>query len=122
VSTPGGAITGGSVLVPTLFDPTFHSALKSYGQLVDAVYTLNPANGGPIDVATENDTANGLTLVSEATAVTETDPTVAGFQSFTDTATSGLVSISNQLLQDSQFYLDSWIQAKLAGRYYRGIC
>jgi len=54
------------------------------------------------------------------TAVTENDPTVAGFQSFTDTATSGLVSISNQLLQDSQFDLDSWIQNKLAGRYYRG--
>jgi HK97 family phage major capsid protein len=120
VSTPGGSITGGSVLVPTGFDPTFHTALKSYGQLVDAVYTLNTANGGPIDVATENDTAQGLTLISEATAVTENDPTVAGFQSFTDTATSGLVSISNQLLQDSQFDLDSWIQAKLAGRYYRG--
>jgi HK97 family phage major capsid protein len=114
-------ITGGNVLVPTGFDPTFHSALKSYGQLVDAVYTLNTGGGGPIDVATENDTAQGLTLVSEATAVVENDPSVAGFQSFTDTATSGLVSISNQLLQDSQFDLDSWIQNKLAGRYYRGL-
>ena len=114
-------ITGGNVLVPTGFDPTFHAALKSYGQLVDAVYTLNTGGGGPIDVATENDTANGLTLISEATAVTELDPTVAGFQSLTDTATSGLVSISNQLLQDSQFDLDSWIQSKLAGRYYRGL-
>ena len=37
-------------------------------------------NGGPIDAATENDTAYGLTLVSEATPVTELDPTVAGFQ------------------------------------------
>jgi HK97 family phage major capsid protein len=114
-------ITGGNVLVPTGFDPTFHSALKSYGQLVDAVYTLNTGGGGPIDVATENDTSQGLTLISEATAVTENDPTVAGFQSFTDTATSGLVSISNQLLQDAQFDLNSWIQAKLAGRYYRGL-
>jgi HK97 family phage major capsid protein len=120
VSTPGGSITGGSVLVPTGFDPTFHSALKSFGQLLDAVYTLNTAGGGPIDVALENDTANGLTLVSEATAVTENDPTVSGSVSLTDTATSGLVSISNQLLQDSQFNLDDWIQNKLAGRYYRG--
>jgi len=113
-------ITGGNVLVPTGFDPTFHAALKSYGQLVDAVFTLNTGGGGPIDVATENDTAQGLTLISEATAATESDPTVGGFQSLTDTATSGLVSISNQLLQDSQFDLDSWIQNKLAGRYYRG--
>jgi HK97 family phage major capsid protein len=120
VGAISGPITGGNLLVPTGFDPTFHSALKSYGQLVDAVYTLNTGGGGPIDVATENDTANGLTLISEATAVTELDPTVAGFQSLTDTATSGLVSISNQLLQDSQFDLDSWIQNKLAARYYRG--
>ena len=113
-------ITGGNVLVPTGFDPVFHGALKSYGQLLNAVTTLNTSGGGPIDVATENDTAQGLTLVSEATSVAEVDPTVAGFQSFTDTATSGLVSISNQLLQDSEFDLDSWIQNKLAARYYRG--
>ena len=37
-----------------------HSVKARYGQLLDAVYTLNTANGGPIDVATENDTANGL--------------------------------------------------------------
>lgn len=30
------------------------------------------------------------------------------------------MAISNQLLQDSQFNLDDWIQNKLAGRYYRG--
>ena len=118
IATP---ITGGNVLVPTGFDPTFHAALKNYGQIVGAVGQLNTAGGGPIDVATENDTAQGLTLVSEATAVNEVDPTVAGFQSFTDTATSGLVSISNQLLQDSQFDLESWIQSKLSTRYYRGL-
>lgn len=114
-------ITGGNVLVPTGFDPVFHTAMKSYGALVDAVYTLTTSGGGPIDVATENDTTQGLTLVSEATAVVENDPTVGGFQSLTDTATSGLVSISNQLLEDSQFDLDTWIQNKLATRYYRGL-
>ena len=88
--------------------------------MLASVSTLTTTGSGPIDVATENDTSQGLTLISEATAVTENDPTVAGFQSLTDTATSGLVSISNQLLEDSQFDLDSWIQNKLAGRYYRG--
>lgn len=119
VSSPSGSITGGNVLVPTGFDPTFHSALKSYGELLNAVNILNTSGGGPIDVAAENDTANGLTLISEATAATETDPTIAGFVSNTDTATSGLVAISNLLLQDSQFDLDSWIQNTLASRYYR---
>jgi HK97 family phage major capsid protein len=113
-------ITGGNVLVPTGFDPVFHGALKSYGQLLNGVNILNTSGGGPIDVAMENDTANGLTLISEATAVSELDPSVSGQVSLTDTATSGLVSISNQLLQDAEFDLDSWIQNKLASRYYRG--
>jgi HK97 family phage major capsid protein len=118
-----GAAVGatGNALVPVGFDPTFHGALLDVGELVGAVGQLTTSGGGPIDVATENDTARGLTLISEATAVVENDPTIAGFQSFTDTATSGLVAISNQLLQDSQFDLNSWIQDKLAAAYYRGL-
>jgi HK97 family phage major capsid protein len=91
-------ITGGNVLVPTGFDPTFHAALKNYGQLADAVGQLSTSGGGPLLVATENDTAQGLTLVGEAVAAVETDPTVAGQTSYTDTLTSGVVRISNQLL------------------------
>jgi HK97 family phage major capsid protein len=114
-------ITGGNVLVPTGFDPILHAALKNYGQIVDAVGQLSTSSGGPINVATDNDTAQGLTLVGEAVAAVETDPTVAGFTSNTDTATSGVVKISNQLLQDSEFDLEAWISQKFSTRYYRGL-
>jgi HK97 family phage major capsid protein len=119
--TISGPITGGNVIVPTGFDPTFHAAMKNYGQLADAVGQLSTASGGPLLVAAENDTAQGLTLVGEAVAATETDPTVSGQTSYTDTLTSGLVKISNQLLVDAEFDLDSWIQNKFGLRYYRGL-
>jgi hypothetical protein len=72
-------------------------------------------------VATANDTAAGITVIGQAVAVSENDPTVAGFDSYTDTLTSGVVKISNQLLQDSEFDLDSWIQSTFGTRYYRGL-
>jgi|ERR1035437_991377 HK97 family phage major capsid protein len=114
-------ITGGNVLVPTGFDPIFHASLKNYGQLADAVGQLSTSSGGPLLVAADNDTAQGLTLVGEAVAAVETDPTVSGQTSYTDTLTSGLVKISNQLLADAEFDLDSWIQNKFGLRYYRGL-
>jgi HK97 family phage major capsid protein len=118
IATP---ITGGNVLVPTGFDPILHTALLSYGQIVGAVGQLNTSGGGPIQVATANDTTKGMTVIGEATAASENDPAFAGFDSYTDTLTSGVVRISNQLLQDSEFDLESWIQATFGTRYYRGL-
>lgn len=114
-------ITGGNVLVPTGFDPILHNALKNYGQIVGAVGQLTTSSGGPIQVATANDTTKGMTVIGEATAVSENDPAFAGFTSNTDTLTSGVVKISNQLLQDAEFDLDSWIQNTFGTRYYRGL-
>ena len=114
-------ITGGNVLVPTGFDPILHTALKNYGQIVDAVGQLSTSSGGPVQVATANDTTQGMTVIGQAVAVSENDPALAGFTSNTDTLTSGVVRISAQLLQDSEFDLDSWIQTTFGTRYYRGL-
>lgn len=114
-------ITGGNVLVPIGFDPILHNALKNYGQIVGAVGQLSTSTGGPIMVATANDTSAGMTVIGQAVAVTENDPAVAGFNSYTDTLTSGVVKISNQLLQDAEFDLDAWIQSTFGTRYYRGL-
>jgi HK97 family phage major capsid protein len=118
IATP---ITGGNVLVPTGFDPILHTALKNYGQIVGAVGQLTTSSGGPIQVATANDTTQGMTVIGQAVEASENDPAFAGFTSNTDTLTSGLVKISNQLLQDAEFDLDSWIQTTFGTRYYRGL-
>jgi HK97 family phage major capsid protein len=97
-------------LVPTGFDAQLHTALKNYGALVGPVGQLVTGGGGPIQVAAANDTGNDLAVIGQAVAVSETDASFAGSTSNTDILTSGVVKISESLLQDSQFDLDSWIQ------------
>lgn len=118
---PAGSISGGGVLVPTGFDPVLHQAEKNFGQIVSAVSQLTTSNSGPIQVATSNDTNQGMTVIGQAVAVSENDPTFAGFTSNTDTLTSGLIRISAQLVEDSEFDLDSYIQSAFGTRYYRGL-
>ena len=82
---------------------------------------MKTSSGGPLQVATANDTTKTLSVIGEATAVSENDPVFAGFTSNTDTLTSGVVKISNQLLQDAEFDLDTWLQTTFGTRYYRGL-
>lgn len=53
--------------------------------------------------------------------VSEVDPTFANTTSYVDTLTSGVIKVSNQLLQDAEFDLDSWIQQAFGTRLARGL-
>lgn len=120
VGTPVSPITGGSVLVPTTIGPLV-SATKSYGNLLDFVSILKTAQGNTINIPTDNDTSNGLILTSQAAAVnSDTDPSLGSVPSNVDTATSGMVSISNELLQDAYFDIEAWLRSKLNTRWIRG--
>ncbi|CAN5750348.1 hypothetical protein BH10ACI4_BH10ACI4_16940 [soil metagenome] len=122
VGTPGAnGITGGSVLVPVGFDPQLNIAQKSYGAIVGAVRQFNTDGGEGIRVSLANDTTQGLTVIGEAVAVSENDPALSGFTSYTDTLTTGMVRVSNQLLQDSAFNVEQFIQESFGQRYYRGL-
>jgi HK97 family phage major capsid protein len=115
-----GAVTGGGVLVPIGYDPTLHVALKSYGEILGAVRTWNSETGEGVRVSLANDTTNAFTVIGENTAVTESDPSLSGFTSYTDTLTSGLIRVSNQLIQDSAFSIESFLTDQIGQRYYRG--
>jgi HK97 family phage major capsid protein len=121
VGTPSAPITGGNVLVPTTISNTFVQARKSYGTLLDFVNSFRTAAGNPVTVPMANDTSNGLVLVGQAqSSNTETDPTLSSVVSNTDTATSDVVKISNELLQDSYFDVAAWLDEVLATRFRRG--
>ncbi|MBB5056068.1 HK97 family phage major capsid protein [Granulicella aggregans] len=114
-------ITAGAVLVPSGFDPQLHISQKSYGALVGAVRQFKTDDGRSLKVSLADDTAQGLTVIGEAIAVTENDPNLSGFTSNVDELTTGLVKVSNSLLQDSAFDVDDFIQNTFAARYYKGL-
>jgi len=116
------AISSSSVLIPVSFDPQIHSAAKSYGQLATNVRQLVTAGGEPIKVATSDDTANGLTLISpESTAVTELDMNLGGTVSYVSEFTTSLIKVSLSLLEDSAFDVAGFISNSFATRYFKGL-
>ncbi len=120
VGTPSTPITGGNVLVPTTVGPLVDAKLFA-GSLLEAVNVLRTADGHQINIPTVNDTSNGLSTIAQAAAnSTENDPSFGVATSNVDTATTGLVSISNELLQDAYFDISAWLQQKLAQRWLRG--
>ena len=96
-----------SVLVSVGFDPQLHTAQKSYGQLLAAVRSLKTLNGEQMKVALSDNTEQGLTVIVEGTAVTESYPNLFGSVSYVDELTISLVKVGNSLLNDSAFDVDA---------------
>jgi HK97 family phage major capsid protein len=116
------AITASSVFIPVGFDPMIHSAAKSFGNLATNVRQLVTATGEPQKVATSDDTANGLTLISpELTPVVEQDMNLGGFVSYVSEFTTSLIKVSESLLEDSAFDVAGFISNSFATRYFRGL-
>jgi HK97 family phage major capsid protein len=116
------AASTGGYLVPQAFLPILWDAMKFYGPIQSLVTTkVTDNNGAPIKYATENDTANSISVLGEATAISEVDPTFATGLLSTDTLVSGLVKISWQELADSYFDLESYLKTKFGQRFGRGL-
>jgi HK97 family phage major capsid protein len=121
VSTPSGAITGGGQFVPQAFYPILTQAQLAYGAILSLVKTIKTENGAPMKVAFSNDTGNGLTIIGETVAPSETDPALSGGGLLsTSMATTGVIKVSLQELQDSAFDIDAFIRDNFGLRYFRG--
>ncbi len=110
-----------SQLVPQDFLPQLIEAQKAWGALTVAVGQKKTANGEPLKVAQTNDVANLSTVIGEAVAVTEVDPTFTGFISSVDFLSTGVIKVSLAELSDSAFDLDAWIRTAFGKRIARGL-
>jgi len=114
--------TTGAQLIPQLFYPLLIEAIKFYGPIMDLVTVRRTENNGaPMKYALDNDTANSISVLGEATTVSEVDSTFSGSLLSTDTATTGLIKISEQELADSYFDLDAWVRGRFGIRLGRGL-
>ena len=109
------------VVIAQDFMGTIIEAQKAWGQLTVAVGQKKTRNGEPLKVAEVNDVAQVSTVIGEAVAVTEADPTFTGFINNVDFLSTGLIKISLAELEDSYFDLDSWIRTAFGKRIARGL-
>lgn len=118
-----GAYTGLGFFVPTGFVNAIEQATKYFAPLLDGsvVTVMDTATGQPLPFPTSNDTSNAATIVGEAGSVSELDVTASQINFGAYKFTSGLVKISLELLQDSNFDLEAWLTQRFAERWGRGL-
>ena len=113
--------TTGATMVPQGFYPVLTEALKSYGYILNSITQYSTDNGAPLKYAVIDDTGNGLTVIAEGVAASETDPTLSGALISTDEVTTGVVKVSIAQLQDSGFSVEGFLRDSLLNRYFRGL-
>ena len=103
--------TGGGYSIDTMLGPDISKALKAYGGVLEVARILQTASGEPLYWPTTDDTTvtpgssiNGHLLSINTAASTNADAVVYGQSTFgAYKATSGLLAIPRELVQDSAF-------------------
>jgi len=118
-----GTYTGLGYFVPTGFRNEIENATKYYcpflNDSVSGCTVLKTATGQVIPMPTNNDTNQVATIVGEAASVSEEDVTASQINIASYKFSSGLIKVSNELLQDSAFDLEAWLAQKFGERYGR---
>lgn len=118
-----GTYTGLGFFVPTGFVNAIEQATKWFAPLLDGsvITIMDTATGQPLPFPTSNDTTQAAVIVGEAGTVVEQDITASQINFGAYKFTSGLVKVSLELLQDSNFDLEAWLTQRFAERWGRGL-
>lgn len=114
-----GTNSAGGYLVPQDFWVRITEVLKAYGGLQGVSNQITTSDGRLLPWPKNDDTSNTGAWLGENTQVSEVDLAFTQNNLLAYTATSNLVLVSLQLLQDSAFDLDSWLPKKLGQRLGR---
>lgn len=116
-----GVATGaaGGFLVPRDFRAGIIRTQKKFGGIQSLVQVINTDSGAELTYPTVDDTGNTGSLIGENTAVTDLDVIVGNKSLKAYKWTSRLVRVSNELLQDDEYNLDTELAALLGERIGR---
>lgn len=117
-TSPGSA---GGYFIPTETLQKITETMKAYGGILGLANVITTASGNPLNWPSNNDTSNVGAILSENSQITEQDVTLGQKTLGSFTYTSKLVRVSLQLLQDSQFDIDTWLPRKLGERIGRAV-
>ena len=113
--------TASGALIPQLFDPEIVTAEKFHGPILGAVKKKITDSMAPLKLAKIDDTSNGLSLIAEGNTVTEADPNFSGVVLNADNLNTGLILVSFEALEDSEFSLADLVSDSFAVRWARGM-
>lgn len=116
--------TGASgAVIPTLFDNELVAAQKYFGPIAQKVKVKVTQSMAPMKLAKIDDTANGMTLLATegTSSPVETDPLFSGATLGSDSISTGLVLVSFEAFEDSEFDLGDLLTSAFSERYARGL-
>ena len=111
----------GGYTVPEFWFDEIVKYMAQYSGMLEAGNIIRTASGGTLNFPYVNETAVTGALITEATADTISDITFANIQLDAYTYTSKVVKVSYELLNDSAYNLDAFIQGLLAERIGRAV-
>lgn len=114
-----GTSTAGGYTVPPGFRETLIQTMKTYGGMLQVSEVIHTNTGANLQWPTNDDTGNVGAILAENTQMAQQDVTLGTNSIDAYMYTSKLVLVSFQLLQDSAFNLESWLQTRLAERVGR---
>lgn len=110
----------GGYLIPTGFAVEIDLALKAYGGILSAGTLISTTTGNSIPYPTLNDTNNmGARLGENTDAGDSTEPSVGTINIEAHTYSSKPIIVPNQLLQDSAFNLEAYLNTMMVERIAR---
>lgn len=114
-----GTNSAGGFLTNSVMANQIEAARRSFGSVINLATHYPTSTGAALLIPTVDDTSNAGSILAENTQISAADMTFAQTSIPSYLYTSGLVLISYQLLQDSEFPLDSFIANALGERLGR---
>jgi HK97 family phage major capsid protein len=108
-----------SVLVPQAFSAEIESAMKYYGPMLQVCRMHSTPTGAPLPWPTSDDTDAVAEIVGEGLQVGSDDPGISAITFGAFKYSTKLVKVSLELLQDSNFPLESWLAEQFGKRLGR---
>lgn len=115
-----GTASEGGYTVPTSMASQIEKAMLDVSGARELANVMKTSTGARIDFPTNNDTANVGVLLAENVAAGEQDTVFASTPLDAYTYTSKIIRVSNQLIEDSNFDIMSYIAQIGAERIGRG--
>ena len=118
-----GTYSGLGYFVPTGFAGKIEQATKWFAPLTNGsvLQVMKTATAAPIPYPVADDTANAATIVGEAASVSEVDVTASQVVLGSYKLSSGVIKVSNELLADSAFDIETWLSDRFGERFGRGL-